>query len=127
MEALQENVFQKNLVLLTGMNLIQEVVDVCSKHLGDIGNKSTEKNSVKCIWGDAFESIKSVEDDTYDHIFVDLNDDQFCIDLAAKNMDSMIRILKPKGVITAQVGSQDKKPKQVDSWLNVFNHHFRKH
>jgi len=101
-----------------------EVVDVCIKHLGDIGNKATEKNSVKCVWGDAFESIKSVKDDTYDHIFVDLNDDQFCIDLAAKNMDSMIRILKPKGVITAQVGSQDKKPKQVDSWLNVFNHHF---
>jgi spermidine synthase len=22
------------------------------------------------------------------------------------------------------VGSQDKKPKQVDSWLNVFNHYF---
>jgi spermidine synthase len=68
--------------------------------------------------------VSSRRDDTYDHIFVDLNDDQFCIDLAAKNMDSMIRILKPKGVITAQVGSQDKKPKQVDSWLNVFNHHF---
>ena len=101
-----------------------EVVDICNKHLGDIGNKSTEKNSVKCVWGDAFESIKSVDDDTYDHIFVDLNDDQFCIDLAAKNMDAMIRILKPKGVITAQVGSQDKKPKQVDNWLNVFNHHF---
>jgi len=27
-------------------------------------------------------------------------------------------------VITAQVGSQDKKPKQVDSWLNVFNQNF---
>ena len=53
-----------------------------------------------------------------------LNDDQFCIDLAAKNMDSLVRILKPKGVITTQVGSQDKKPQQVDSWLNVFNHHF---
>ena len=66
-----------------------EVVDVCNKHLGSIGNKSTEKNSVKCIWGDAFESIKSVEDDKYDKIFVDLNDDQFCIDLAAKNMDSL--------------------------------------
>ena len=104
--------------------LDSEVVDVCTKHLGSIGNKSTEKNSVKCIWGDAFESIKSVEDDKYDKIFVDLNDDQLCIDLAAKNMDSLIRILKPKGVITAQVGSQDKKPKQVDSWLNVFNHHF---
>ena len=86
-----------------------------------IGKKATEKNSVKCVWGDAFESIKSVSDDTYDHIFVDLNDDQFCIDLAAKNMDSLVRILKPKGVITAQVGSQDKKPQQVENWLNVFN------
>ena len=101
-----------------------EVVEVCNKHLGDIGKKSTEKNSVKCVWGDAFESIKSVGDDMYDHIFVDLNDDQFCIDLAAKNMDSLVRILKPKGVITTQVGSQDKKPLQVENWLNVFNHHF---
>jgi spermidine synthase len=101
-----------------------EVVDVCKKHLGKIGNKATEKNSVKCIWGDAFENIKNVKDDRYDHIFVDLNDDQFCIDLASKNMDSLIRILKPRGVITAQVGSQDKKPKQVKNWLNVFNKNF---
>ena len=101
-----------------------EVVEVCNKHLGDIGKKATEKNSVKCVWGDAFNSIKSVKDDTYDHIFVDLNDDQFCIDLAAKNMDSLVRILKPKGVITAQVGSQDKKPLQVENWMNVFHHHF---
>ena len=101
-----------------------EVVEVCNKHIGDIGKKSTEKNSVKCVWGDAFESIKSIEDDTYDHIFVDLNDDQFCIELAAKNMDSLVRILKPKGVITAQVGSQDKKPKQVQNWMNVFNENF---
>jgi len=104
--------------------LDQEVVDVCSKHLGNIGNKPTEKNSVKCIWGDAFESIKSVEDDKYNKIFVDLNDDQFCIDLAAKNMDSLVRILKPNGVITAQVGSQDKKPEQVEKWLDVFNKNF---
>ena len=101
-----------------------EVVEVCEKHLGSIGNKSTRKNSVKCVWGDAFESIKKVEDDRYDKIFVDLNDDQFCIDLAANNMDSLVRILKPNGVITAQVGSQDKKPKQVDKWLKVFNKNF---
>ena len=101
-----------------------EVVEVCNKHLGKIGNKATEKNSVKCIWGDAFESIKKVEDDKYDKIFVDLNDDQFCIDLAAKNMDSLVRILKPNGVITTQVGSQDKKPKQVEKWLDVFNKNF---
>ena len=92
--------------------------------MGNIGNEATEKNSVKCVWGDAFESIKTVKEDCYDHIFVDLNDDQFCIDLAAKNMESLVRILKPKGVITAQVGSQDKKPKQVDNWLNVFNENF---
>ena len=101
-----------------------EVVEVCNKHLGKIGNRSTEKNSVKCIWGDAFESIKSVEDDKYDKIFVDLNDDQFCIDLAAKNMESLVRILKPNGVITTQVGSQDKKPEQVEKWLDVFNKNF---
>ena len=101
-----------------------EVVEVCKKHLGKIGNKATEKNSVKCIWGDAFESIKKVEDDRYDQIFVDLNDDQYCIDLAVKNMDSLVRILKPRGAITAQVGSQDQKPKQVENWLNVFNKNF---
>ena len=114
----------KGFSFIDWFELDSEVVDVCNKHLGKIGNKSTEKNSVKCIWGDAFESIKSVEDDKYDKIFVDLNDDQFCIDLAAKNMDSLIRILKPNGVITAQVGSQDKKPDQVEKWLDVFNKNF---
>ena len=101
-----------------------EVVEVCRKHLGKIGNKATEKNSVKCIWGDAFESIKNVKDDHYDQIFVDLNDDQYCIDLTAKNMDSLVRILKPRGAITTQVGSQDQKPKQVENWLNLFNKNF---
>ena len=101
-----------------------EVVEVCERHLSSIGKKATQKNSVKCIWGDAFESIKNIEEDRYDKIFVDLNDDQFCIDLAAKNMDSLVRILKPNGVITAQVGSYDKKPKQVESWLKVFNKNF---
>ena len=104
--------------------LAPEVVEVCKKHIGSIGKNATEKNSVKCVWGDAFESIKKVEDDSYDKIFIDLNDDQFCIDLAAKNMNSLVRILKPNGVITAQVGSQDKKPKQVENWLKVFNKNF---
>ena len=97
---------------------------MCDKHLSKVGQKATKKNSVKCVWGDAFESIKKVEDNKYDKIFVDLNDDQYCIDLAAKNIKSLKRILKPNGTITAQVGSQDKKPLQVENWLNVFNHHF---
>ena len=113
-----------------GFNLIDwyeldpEVVNVCEKHLSKIGEKATTKNSVKCVWGDAFESIKKIEDNKYDKIFVDLNDDQYCIDLAAKNINSLKRILKPKGTITAQVGSQDKKPKQVQNWLQLFDKNF---
>ena len=64
------------------------------------------------------------EDNKYDKIYVDLNDDQYCIDLAAKNIKSLKRILKTNGTITAQVGSQDKKPKQVDKWLNLFEKSF---
>ena len=101
-----------------------EVVSACTKHLSKIGRKVKGSNTVKCVWGDAFESIKSIEDSKYDKIFVDLNDDQYCIDLAAKNMNNLKRILKPGGVITAQVGSQDKKPKQVDNWLKVLSKNF---
>ena len=68
--------------------------------------------------------FKKVEENKYDKIFVDLNDDQYCIDLAAKNINSLKRILKSNGTITAQVGSQDKKPKQVDKWLNLFEKSF---
>jgi len=116
--------------LLRGFNFVDwfeldpEVVSVCTKHLTKIGRKVKESNSVKCVWGDAFESIKSIEDSKYDKIFVDLNDDQYCIDLAAKNINNLKRILKPGGVITAQVGSQDKKPKQVDNWLKIFSKNF---
>jgi len=114
----------KNFNFIDWFELDPEVVEVCNKYLSKVGNNATKKNSVKCIWGDAFESIKSVEDNRYDKIFVDLNDDQYCIDLAAKNMKSLKRILKPNGVITAQVGSQDKKPNQVYNWLKVFNKSF---
>ena len=39
-------------------------------------------------------------------------------------MRGLKRILKNGGVITAQVGSQDKKPKQVDNWCNVLEKNF---
>ena len=114
----------KNFGFIDWFELDPEVVEVCDRHLGTIGQKATEKNSVKCVWGDAFESIKKIEDNKYDKIFVDLNDDQYCIDLAAKNINSLKRILKPNGTITAQVGSQDKKPKQVKKWLSLFEKSF---
>ena len=114
----------RNFNFIDWFELDPQVVKVCEKHLAKVGEKATKKNSVKCIWGDAFESIKFIEDNRYDKIFVDLNDDQYCIDLAGKNMKSLKRILKPNGIITAQVGSQDKKPKQVKNWLNVFNKNF---
>jgi len=114
----------KDFNFIDWFELDPEVVEVCNRHLSKVGNNVTKKNSVKCIWGDAFENIKSVENNRYDKIFIDLNDDQYCIDLAAKNMNSLIRILKPRGVITTQVGSQDQKPKQVENWQNVFNKNF---
>ena len=78
----------QNFGFIDWYELDPEVVDVCDKHLSKIGEKASEKNSVKCVWGDAFESIKSVKDDTYDQIYVDLNDDQFCIDLAARSIQN---------------------------------------
>ena len=99
-----------------------EVVGVCEKHLSKIGTKDTK--SVNRIWGDAFESIKKIKDRKYDKIFVDLNDDSKCINLAIRNMKNLKRILKLDGVITTQVGSQDRAPKQVDKWLDVFYKHF---
>ena len=101
-----------------------EIVDACYKHLPKVCSKVKKSNKVNTYWGDAFESIKLIEDSKYDKIFVDLNDDQYCIDLARKNMKSLKRILKKGGVITAQVGSRDKKPKQVENWCKVLDKSF---
>jgi spermidine synthase len=39
-------------------------------------------------------------------------------------MKGLKRILKKGGVITAQVGSKDKKPKQVENWCSVLDKSF---
>ena len=39
-------------------------------------------------------------------------------------MKGLKRILKKGGVITAQVGSHDKKPKQVENWCKVLSKSF---
>jgi len=114
----------KGFDLIDWYELDPEVVKVCQKYLPKICGDVKANNRVKTFWGDAFESIKKVKDSKYDKIFVDLNDDQFCIDLAAKNMKSLKRILKPGGVITAQVGTLSKKPKQVNNWLKVLSDNF---
>ena len=101
-----------------------EIVETCYKHLPKVCSKVKKSNKVNTYWGDAFESIKLVEESKYDKIFVDLNDDQYCIDLASKNMSGLKRILKKGGVITAQVGSKDKKPKQVENWCKVLDKNF---
>ena len=101
-----------------------EIVETCYKHLPKVCSKVKQSNKVNTFWGDAFLSIKSVEESKYDKIFVDLNDDQYCIDLAKNNMKELKRILRPGGVITAQVGSKDKKPKQVENWCNVLEKSF---
>ena len=101
-----------------------EIVDACYRHLPKISSKVKKSNKIKTFWGDAFKSIKEIQDSKYDKIFVDLNDDQYCIDLAKKNMKGLQRILKKGGVITAQVGSKDKKPKQIENWCKVLDKSF---
>ena len=39
-------------------------------------------------------------------------------------MKGLKRILKPNGVITAQVGCLSKKPKQVNGWLKILSENF---
>ena len=60
--------------------------------------------------------------DSVDKIYIDN-----CIehlDSPLNVMEEIHRILKKGGVITAQVGSYDKKPKQVDSWCKVLSKSF---
>ena len=44
--------------------------------------------------------------------------------LAAKHMKGLKRILKPGGVITAQVGCLSKKPRQVNNWMKILSQNF---
>ena len=69
----------KGFDLIDWYELDPEVVKVCQKHLPKICGDIKVNNKVKTYWGDAFESVKKVKDSKYDKIFVDLNDDQFCI------------------------------------------------
>ena len=73
-----------------------EVVSACTKHLSKIGRKVKESNTVKCVWGDAFESIKSIEDSKYDKIFVDLNDDKYCIRSRSKKYEQFKKNFKAR-------------------------------
>ena len=55
---------------------------------------------------------------------MDLNDDQYCIDLAAKNMKNLKRILKPEELLQLKLAVRSKKPKQVNGWLKVLSQNF---
>ena len=104
--------------------LDKEVVECCQKYLPEVFKNINKSNNVNCIWGDAFTNIKASENEKYDHLFIDLNDDPYCISLAEKNIEEIRRIVKKNGVITVQVGSQHKKPKQVESWIATLSQHF---
>ena len=85
---------QKNFNYIDWFELDPQVVEISYKHLPKITSKIRKSNKVNTYWGDAFKSIKSVEDSKYDQIFVDLNDDQYCIDLAKRNMKGLKEFLK---------------------------------
>ncbi|MEL0242273.1 MAG: S-adenosylmethionine decarboxylase, partial [Pelagibacteraceae bacterium] len=115
---------KNNFSYIDWFELDKEVVDACQQYLPDVFKNIHRSNNVNCIWGDAFKNIVSCENEKYDHLFIDLNDDQFCIDLAASNINEIKRITKKNGVITAQVGSKDKKPSQVNNWIKTLENAF---
>ena len=115
---------KNNFKYIDWFELDKEVVEACQEYLPDVFKNINNSNKVNCIWGDAFKNIISCDDKKYDHLFIDLNDDQFCIDLASKNIEEIKRITKKNGIITAQVGSKDKKPKQVNNWINTLEYAF---
>ncbi len=115
---------KSNFNYIDWFELDKEVVEACQEYLPDVFKNINNSNKVNCIWGDAFKNIISCDDKKYDHLFIDLNDDQFCIDLASKNIKEIKRITKKNGIITAQVGSKDKKPKQVNNWINTLEDAF---
>ena len=115
---------KNNFSYIDWFELDKEVVDACQQYLPDVFKNIHRSNNVNCIWGDAFKNIVLCENEKYDHLFIDLNDDQFCIDLAASNINEIKRITKKNGVITAQVGSKDKKPSQVNNWIKTLENAF---
>ena len=115
---------KSNFNYIDWFELDKEVVEACQEYLPDVFKNINNSNKVNCIWGDAFKNIISCDDKKYDHLFIDLNDDQFCIDLAYKNIKEIKRITKKNGIVTAQVGSKDKKPKQVNNWINTLENAF---
>ena len=85
---------KSNFNYIDWFELDKEVVEACQEYLPDVFKNINNSNKVNCIWGDAFKNIISCDDKKYDHLFIDLNDDQFCIDLASKNIKEIKRILK---------------------------------
>ena len=105
--------------------LDEQVVAACKTHLPVVFQDVDENEHVNCVWGDAFQNIKNVPDKSYDKIFVDLNNDDHCINLAQANMEEIKRVLKKGGVITIQVGSPDEEEEeQVRKWIDVLENNF---
>lgn len=104
--------------------LDEEVVAACKTYLPKVFQDVDENSHVNCCWGDAFQSIKQVPDQSYDKIFVDLNNDDHCINLAQSNMDQIKRVLKKGGVITVQVGNPETETDQIRKWYSVLKENF---
>ena len=57
---------------------------MCEKYLSKVGKKTTTKNHVQCVWEMHLKVLNQLKIAKYDKIYVDLNDDQYCIDLRQK-------------------------------------------
>ena len=98
----------KNFPFTKNISSVNGILKKCNAEYLTEGLTSLRKipeNSIDLIWSEAvFEHIQLYDFDT---IIVELK-----------------RILKPGGIITAQVGCMSKKPRQVKNWLELLKNNF---
>ena len=84
--------------------------------LNEIYEREKVKYYILIYPNDLRAKIYRLKDSKYDKIFVDLNDDQNCIDLAAKNMKDMVEISKKQ---VDQANEQLKEVVNQYKYLNI--------
>ena len=107
------------------LELDQEVVEICKRSLPTFSLGAFDDERFNPIYGDAFDNITHIEENSQDLVFVDLNDVEAPSEAStvtgsrAKHLIIEVeRILKEDGVCAAYCGSYPRK------YFSMFKKHF---
>ncbi|MCU0847627.1 MAG: adenosylmethionine decarboxylase [Spirochaetes bacterium] len=105
---------KRNIDEIKILELDEEVIELSKKHLPSVSGGAFDHPKVKCVIGDAFQTILQIPDGSQDIVFADLTD--YAYRLIMTNIDQIKRVLKPGGIIAAQIGATDLAKTQVESY-----------